>query len=104
MKGQSGYRQRRKKKKRGPVPQRVDSLFWRCWLVSRAVSACRICALDICYCQTVSRAAQRAVPAPAFGPRLASLECDVCVLPASLATAVVSVTVGEFELVAVLCA
>ena len=77
-------------------------MFWRCWPVSRAVSTCRICVLDICYCLTVSRAALRSVYAPAFSPHLAKLECNVCVLSASLATAAVSVTVSEFELVAAL--
>lgn len=75
------------------ITLRVDSVFWGCWLASKAVSTCRIRALDICYCLTVSRAAQRSVYAPAFSPHLAKLECDVCVLSASLATAVVSVSV-----------
>lgn len=78
-------------------------MFLGCWLLSRAVS-CRICARDMCYCLTASRAVQRSVYAPAFSPHLAKLECDACVLSASLATAVVSVTVYEFELADALCA
>ena len=58
----------------------------------------------MCYCLSASRAVQRSVYAPAFSPHLAKLECDACVLSASLATAVVSVTVYEFELADALCA
>lgn len=40
----------------------------------------------------------------ASSPHLNKLECDVCVLSASLAAAIVSATVYEFKLAAVLCA
>lgn len=67
---------------------------------------CRVCSAGICHCLTVSRAAQRSVYAPTFLPHLAKLECDVCVLSAALASAVVSVTVceSEFELADMHCA
>lgn len=70
-------------------------MVWGCWLVFRAVSTLRIRALDICYWLTASRAAQRSVDAPAFSRHLAKLECNVCVLSASLATAVLSATACE---------
>lgn len=46
---------------------------------------------------------QKSVCTSTFSPHLAKLECNVCVLSASLAPAVVSVTACEFELVDALC-
>lgn len=61
-------------------------------------------ALDVCYSLGTRAAAQDSVYAPTFSSHLVKLACDVSVLSSCLATAVISVTVCEFELVDALCA